>query len=343
MSNIKNINVSDKFKIEKRLRRIVELIKQKKYASADYLLDALKNKSAESINISPRQLKTDIAKLSTDYYADIVYDKRNKGYCIKNEDFSLDSILDSKQLKSIHFAVKSLESLKDLAIYKSLLQAFDRLNLEIKAKKFDAQQSHIHFEISEPQKNSELIERILEAIEQEYVITFDYTKFGENEKPKKHILYAYALKEHQNRWYVIGWQPEQHYRYIKTYGLDRISNLQIDENKFIPDDKNIGQPFDAKKYFENDLGITVNLEDEVSEIILQVSPTQWQYLESKPIHHSQKKIDENEKGIYFALKLRINHELVMEILKYGSNMRVISPLFLAEEVKNSLAKALEQY
>ncbi len=30
-------------------------------------------------------------------------------------------------------------------------------------------------------------------------------------------------------------------------------------------------------------------------------------LESKPIHHSQKKINENEKGVHFALKLRINH------------------------------------
>ena len=82
---------------------------------------------------------------------------------------------------------------------------------------------------------------------------------------------------------------------------------------------------------------------EPQEVILSFYPSQGKYIKTLPLHESQVILEDNEDELLIKLTLFITLDFLMEILSYGSNVKVIQPVSLIEEVKKTYENALKRY
>ncbi len=75
------------------------------------------------------------------------------------------------------------------------------------------------------------------------------------------------------------------------------------------------------------------------KVDLQLAP----YIKTKPLHGSQKKIEENETYVIFSLDVIPNFELEKLILSFGEQMEVLSPIEFREKIKSRLTKSVNIY
>lgn len=64
---------------------------------------------------------------------------------------------------------------------------------------------------------------------------------------------------------------------------------------------------------------------------------------TKPLHHTQKLLSEDETGKIFSIRVILNFELEREILGFGSKLRVLGPRILVKQIKKQLYETLESY
>jgi predicted DNA-binding transcriptional regulator YafY len=212
-----------------------------------------------------------------------------------------------------------------------ILEAFDTLNALNISDRFS---SHIHFEKRKP-AGTENLYGLLHAIKNRVQIKFQYQKFWENENSVREVE-PYLLKESKNRWYVLAKDMKD--GKIKSFGLDRLSELEITSKKFkFPVDENLDSCF---KYC---FGIISPTEELPEDIILSFEPIQGKYIKSLPLHESQQILVDNETELRIGLKLFITHDFVMEILSYGHFVKVIQPFSLVDEIKKAHNRAYKQY
>ena len=84
--------------------------------------------------------------------------------------------------------------------------------------------------------------------------------------------------------------------------------------------------------------------DEVpQDIILCFDPFQGKYIKTLPLHETQEVLVDNEDELQIKLKLCVTYDLIMELLSFGDDMKVLKPKSLAEQIKKSHQKAFQQY
>lgn len=211
------------------------------------------------------------------------------------------------------------------------LEAFDTFN----ALKIGESTSRlIHFEKRRPQGTENLF-GILHAIKNNLQINFTYQKFWEDQMTERTVQ-PLALKEFKNRWYLLSKDMKD--GVIKTFALDRLNNLDISRIKFKP-----SPDFDIEEQFRYCFGIISPTDEEPQEIILSFTSFQGKYIKTLPLHTTQKVLVDNEKELQISLKLCITHDLVMELLSFGAEIKVLKPESLVNEIKNAHKKAFKQY
>lgn len=177
---------------------------------------------------------------------------------------------------------------------------------------------------------------LVHAITHQKIITLNYTKFWEGVSYKK-TLEPYALKEFRNRWYLLANEKDGKGFFLKTFGLDRISDLEISNSSFKP------EKIDIENYFKNSFGIIYGENEEVEEIVLSFDSEQGQYIKTLPMHHSQKVLIDNDKEYRIQLTLFPTYDFEREVLSHGERVKVISPKSFKEHLQNELKKMLKNY
>lgn len=192
----------------------------------------------------------------------------------------------------------------------------------------------IHFEKRQPQGTENMF-GLIHAIKNTQNIKFTYQKFWENQ-PTHREVEPYALKEFKNRWYLIARDKKDDK--IKTFGLDRLSNLILSNNKFtVPD------TFSIDSYFQYCFGIITADKEEPEEVILSFTPHQGKYIKTMPMHESQEVLVNNENEVRIRLKLFLTYDFLLEILSHGDKVKVIGPKKLVKQIRNTYKNAINQY
>lgn len=171
---------------------------------------------------------------------------------------------------------------------------------------------------------------LVHAITHQKVITLNYTKFWEGISHKK-VLEPYAVKEFKNRWYLLAHEKNDDKYFIKTFGLDRISDLEIAPSTFKP------KKYDAGKDFENSFGIISTLDEVPQEIIISFDVDQGNYVKTLPFHPSQEILIDDDQEFRIKLTLVPTYDFEREILSKGSSFKIISP----ESFKNHMKAEIE--
>lgn len=179
----------------------------------------------------------------------------------------------------------------------------------------------------------EFLPIVLGAIGDSSKLRFTYAGFSRT-RPEENILFhPYFVKRYKQRWYMIGLREKS--KDIRTYALDRVKKMTtVGENFEMPD-------ITPEPFFSNLIGIT-DSKGHVKTVSLQVTPTQAKYFRALPFHASQEE-QLHDKYSIFTYKLKLNYELVHELISYGNTIKVLSPPELVMMVKNELKSTLDQY
>lgn len=177
---------------------------------------------------------------------------------------------------------------------------------------------------------------LVHAIAHQKIITLQYTKFWEGVSYRK-VLEPYAVKEFKNRWYLLAHEKNDERYFIKTFGLDRISDLEIAPSTFKP------KKYDAEKDFENSFGIISTLDETPENIVLSFDADQGKYIKTLPLHHSQEILVDDDAEFRIKLKLVPTYDFEREILSHGSSVRIISPLSFKNLLKSEVEKMMNNF
>jgi len=281
---------------------------RKRPQSFDQLLNYLTEESAiQGYNfiISKRTFQRDIQDIFAIYNIEIKFDHRKTVYFIGS---------DQNQM-----------------VTDRILEAFDIINfLNIS----DKIANFIHFDKKSNQGTEHLF-TILHAIRQKLVVRFTYHKYFDFQFTKR-IIEPYALKEFKNRWYVLAKDLKDDE--IKSFSLDRIDDLEITKKNYT-----IPASFSVEEYYKYCFGIISPNAEEPEETVLFFDSFFGNYIKSLPLHQSQEIIKEDKNGLEIKLKLFLTDDFVMELLSFGSHVKVIQPEKLKIEMKNAYNSSLDLY
>lgn len=78
-------------------------------------------------------------------------------------------------------------------------------------------------------------------------------------------------------------------------------------------------------------------------VVLRFDITQFNYLTSLPLHHSQEIINKDANTFTVKLFVHPTYELKMEILKFGDYCEILEPSFYREEMKTTINNLYKIY
>ena len=181
-------------------------------------------------------------------------------------------------------------------------------------------------------KGTEHMHGLLYAIENNLEIIIKHQSYWK-EVAEMRTLQPIVIKESQNRWYLICFDTMK--KDFRNFALDRIIDLKISTLKFKPIN------YDVTAYYQNAFGIETY--ETATKIILNFNAFQARYIKSLPLHSSQKIVFENEEYCKFEYFMHPTNDFIMEIMKYGENVKVEEPIILRENVKNRIIIMLNMY
>jgi predicted DNA-binding transcriptional regulator YafY len=287
--------------------------------------------SSEGAHICDSTIEKDMFAMKMEHDAPIKYSKKHKGYYYEDPDFTINEIpLTADDMEAINFAAKTLSQFRNVKMFEQFGTAIDKIvdSVNISSDK-DAGQ-YVQFETIPGDSGSEYLPTLLEAIKRKFKVKFDYASYEKGDY-KERVVIPLLLKQYRNRWYLISWDiNSEGYR---TFGLDRIEELEVTkEIVHHPVD------FDPDLYFKHSIGITSG--EEPQEIILKVEPVAAKYLDSLPLHHSQKVKEMNDDHFIFSLFVSITEELRRELLSFGGDVQVVTPDSLRDTLSRRASKLI---
>ena len=286
----------------------IEKIRRGQFPSFQEIKDYLFEHGFE---IGDRTIQRDIEQIRFEFGIEIKYDRDKNGYYIDYQN--------SLNIESFFRFLEIVNTAELLT--ESLLESKDSLK-------------HISFDTGGGLKGIENLKPLLKAIKDNRKISFTHFNFH-TEKSRKYTLKPYLLKEYQNRWYVVGIIGG--FNEFRTFGIDRIEDLEVLAETFIPDTK-----LNASERFDDTIGIVYNA-NTVQDVILSFTASQGNYVKTLPLHSSQRVIVDDETEYRVVINVVPNYELIQQILKHGETVKIIEPQWLVDEIKGILNRTLHKY
>ena len=181
---------------------------------------------------------------------------------------------------------------------------------------------------------SEQMPVLIEAIRNQYPISFNYTLVRHNDEVIHVEAQPHFLKESNQRWYLLAKAGDV----LKTYGIDRIANIEVLRHERFKRDETIN----VDELFKESYGIWKQADIPVEDIELSYDALDGKFLKSLPLHHSQRVVCDTEEEFRITLRLRITNDFVMELLSRSRSLTVIRPQHLRERVYEVYQEALER-
>ena len=150
-----------------------------------------------------------------------------------------------------------------------------------------------------------------------------------------HVVHPYYLKEYNNRWFLFG-ITEQKRDFLISLPLDRMVDIEPMHIEYIPN-KN----FNFEEYFEDVVGVSVPMSGTPDKVVLKFEKSRFPYVETKPLHPSQRIIDKDE--CIVQIEVHQNSELNSLIFSFGDQVEVLAPDSLRNQFKAKINKLSEKY
>jgi len=300
--------------------------------------DALQELEGEKVKINRRQLFYDIRFMESEQGYSIPLERHQFGkkvyYRYEDMNFSISNQpLNENEANQLKETLTILNRFKGMPQFDWIEEMFVRLETTFCLK--DDCQPIVGFEQNPYLKGLNFFSELFNAIQYKKVLSIKYQGFRQNEAVDYEI-HPYFLKQFNSRWFLFGLNEK--FNNITNLALDRIIALEEARKPYI-----INKEIDFTEYFEDIIGVTFKDQQKPQKIILQIKRDFWPYIETKPIHGSQKIKVRDEENILIELELQINYELCSLIFSYGENVKVIEPSELKDIIKTKAEALLKNY
>ena len=300
--------------------------------------DAIYEYTGYSEGIKRRQVYDDIQFMESDQGWAIplerIKDGRRTYYRYYERTFSIKKQpINETETRQLKETLSILTRFKGLPQFEWMEELLIRMESSFKLK--GNQRSCVSFEQNIYLKGLEYISDLFNAIHYKKVIKIKYQSFNQ-QKPIVIVLHPYFLKQYNSRWFLFGFNIDQ--KTISNLALDRIIEIHETDKTYIENEE-----IDFEEYFEDVIGVTVKEKLVPVPIILQISRKLWPYIETKPIHGSQKVKSQTNDHIIIELKLQLNYELAALIFSLGEEVKVLSPEELVITIRNKGEALLKNY
>lgn len=226
------------------------------------------------------------------------------------------------------------------------LDALEKLRLSLDLG--EKEERHIISFTKNPLENSNLLGELFTAISHKQVIELEYHTFSNPDAKLRVVVHPYLLKEYNRRWYLIAAADID--QKILNFSLDRIDKMiPMSGYRFIEPKEDIMERFD------DIIGVTLYDNSPVYQIYFWVSDYSKNYVSTKPLHDSQRKIKGDDAanlrtqystligGQFFRIDCKENYELIRELTSFGADLIVLSPSHIQQQVLDRLNTTLDNY
>lgn len=285
------------------------------------------------------QLHEDLKSLAELYGAEIEIrkspsDGRVKLYRYLDPNFSINNQpLSEHEASGIKNAIEILSRFQGLPQFELISEIIPALE-ERFGNQATSKQTSIEFSSNKYLQGLEYLTPLYNAVVNQRVLSISYQDFKSPE-PYDVLIHPYYLKQYNNRWFLFGRNDRSD---VESWNLslDRIKS--IDETT-IPFKQST---IDWSEYFSDIIGVTKK-DAAVETVELLFSTEQAPYILTKPIHESQKKKYNDERGLLITIDVIPNFELEKLLLSFGERLTVLSPEYLRERISERFFKASNMY
>ena len=301
--------------------------------------DALYEYQGINTGVSRRTVQADMEMMRSNklgYEAPIiVVDK--KYYTYADKTYSITNIpLNNQDMQVLGEVAGLLQQFKGFNHFADLNEMVSKLEDKIYTQKTQSAPV-IDFEKNDNLKGLEWIEVIRKAIVAKKTLCISYQSF-KAKQPSTNCFSAYLLKEYRNRWFVLGVSHQRHSPLLNL-ALDRIQAIEEEHTEAYRENTSIN----LATYYDDVLGVTKSPGQRDTEVVFWIDNANAPYIITKPMHHTQKLLKEEEGGKIFSIRVILNFELERELLGFGPKLKVLGPRILVKQIKEQLIRSLEHY
>jgi predicted DNA-binding transcriptional regulator YafY len=293
--------------------------------------DALYEYDGIETDISLRTIRLDIKAMRSDtlgYNAPIIVQDK-KYYTYDDADYSIaNSPLTAQDLGILQEVSHLLRQFKGFTHFNEVSEMVNKLEDKIYSEQHQ-QAPVIDFEKNDRLTGIEWLDILYKAIVNKTTLLLTYQSFKARQASEL-IFYPYLLKEYRNRWFILGMKKQG--KEIITFALDRIQNITLhDKELFIQHKK-----FEPHTYFNDIIGVTRNYAEQPTTIVFWANTLHAPYIKTKPIHSSQKIVEEVKGGTHFSIEVIPNFELERELIGFGEGIKILSPNNIVRQIKRKV-------
>ena len=308
----------------------------KKY-TIDDLVDACNAalRNQDRAEVSKRTIQNDITNMEAEYglrFEENLYQGKKRIYRYYDTSYTLPEFqLDDADRNKIQAAVNVLENFAG----EPVLDWARTLLKQIESGMFYSDSSPVvSFQSNPDLKNISLFGDLLDAIYNKKVLKLTYTPFGKDSYEER--VYPYHLKQFNDRWYLIA--QAVGYEYYGHYALDRIDHFEeVDFPNYKESEVNF------EEYFDDVIGVTVPEDHEPVDVILSVSNSRFHYIDTKPLHLSQRILGKDKNYTRISINVKINKELISLLLSFGADLEVLAPASLRQMIAKAIRAMNQKY
>lgn len=298
---------------------------------------ALKDIDSSSTGVKKRQVYDDLKFMrdSKGYDAPITnfkngrvvyYHYEDRNFTINNQPLNE---LEAQQLKESLITLSRFSGLPQFEWVEDMKLRLDQFF------KFESQEHIIEFDSNPYLQGREHIGNLYASISNHKVLEVTYHSF-KYESSQEVIIHPYFLKEYNNRWFLFGLKDQSDF--IISLALDRILDVKERNIDFM---QNTQVDFD--EYFEDVIGVSVNANEVVQKIILKVDSDLWPYIQTKPLHGSQKIVEQGNDFSIISIEVKRNYELESLLLSFGDKIEILEPTDLRSDLLKRIERLKEKH
>jgi predicted DNA-binding transcriptional regulator YafY len=322
----------DPMSINERLYRIDQLLNDRKTVSFQELLDRLE--------VSPATLKRDLAYMRDRLNAPILYDKEQNGYRFESnsKNYALPGLWFSPEeiyaLLTMQYLLSNLDGDGLLSRHVKPLQSRLLAMLEDSDSPFEEIQKRVKIEKMGSRKyDLEHFQEIGLALVKRKRLTIEYQSRSKDENTQREIS-PQRMIYYRDNWYMDGWCHAKNA--LRSFSVDAIKKAEILEAKAVDIDDN-------ELNVELGSGYGIFAGKDIQWAVLRFTPDRAKWVASE-IWHPVQTSEFLEDGSYeIRFPFSDERELIMDILKYGADVTVVSPQSLIDQVLSKANTLIKNY
>jgi len=290
-------------------------------------------------SVSKRQVQQDILFLESDAGGAIDLERCRDGHKVyfryRDPDFSILNLpMSQEEAEQLSDTIQMLSRFNGLPQFTWMDEVLVRLKDSFQLD--GTVSGSVAFAQNPDLKGIELFSPLFDAIVKKQVLSIKYHRFG---KPSSvRVIHPYQLRQYNNRWFLVGLEERLLPRIpLAIIPIDRIDEFKVAESVIFQEYR--GADFDD--YFYDIVGVSLHPEGRKEKIVIKALFPAASYIETKPIHPSQRILERGDGYIVFQLDVIPNYELETQLIAYADQAEIIEPIGIRVAVNERAKRIIE--